>query len=64
MSLESNLPGDDPAVLYAEKTMGGYAVLRENRTGQDSQIDIELLFNAAISHKEQMKEVFRKELTL
>ena len=43
--IESAEPADEGAV-YVEKTPGGYAVLRKNDGGEDTHIDLEMLFNA------------------
>lgn len=63
MSLEPNEPTTDQTILYSEKTMGGYATLRENQLKDESQIDIELLFNAVIANRGKMQEILRKELS-
>ncbi len=44
--------------LFCEKTIGGYVALEENRTGADSNIDIELLFNAVINNRERIADIF------
>jgi len=43
--IESAEPADDGA-LYVEKTLGGYAVLRQNDGGEETHVDLETLFNA------------------
>jgi len=47
--------------LFCEKTIGGYIALEENKTGEDSKIDIELLFNAVINNRERIAQIFGKE---
>ena len=47
--------------LFCEKTIGGYIALEENKTGEDSKIDIELLFNAVINNRERIMHLFEKE---
>jgi ABC-2 type transport system ATP-binding protein len=54
---------NDPTILYYEKTMGGYAVIKENQTREESQVDIELLFNAVIFNKQKIKEMFQMEVS-
>jgi ABC-2 type transport system ATP-binding protein len=44
-AIESVEPTDEGAV-YVEKTLGGYAVLRQNSGGEETHIDLETLFNA------------------
>lgn len=46
--------------LFYEKTIGGYVTLEENKTGADSKIDIELLFNAVINNRERIARLFDK----
>ncbi len=48
--------------LFCEKTLGGYVVLEENKTGADSKIDIELLFNAVINNRERIARLFTREV--
>lgn len=48
--------------LFCEKTIGGYIALEENKTGEDSKIDIELLFNAVINNRERIMHLFEKEV--
>ncbi|MEI6555604.1 MAG: ABC transporter ATP-binding protein [Paludibacter sp.] len=46
-------------ILYSEKTTDGlYHQISENRTGEKSKIDLELLFNAVISDHHRIKELF------
>ncbi len=48
MTLERVEPGPD-ALLYYEKVPGGYSVVRENQSGEDSEIDIEVFFNMVVA---------------
>jgi ABC-2 type transport system ATP-binding protein len=57
LTVQEDEPADSEA-LYLEKVPGGYAVVAPNRDGRESRIDLELLFNAAIRGREQMKNVF------
>jgi ABC-2 type transport system ATP-binding protein len=43
--IETVEPADEGA-LYAEKTLGGWAVMRRNDGGEETHIDLEILFNA------------------
>jgi ABC-2 type transport system ATP-binding protein len=45
----------DPDVLYHEKGLGGYTTIEKNKTGEDSMIDMEVLFNFVISRKSFFK---------
>lgn len=49
----------DVMPLYAEKTLQGYLTVEANKTGHESDIHIEALFNAVISNKEMMNRLFR-----
>jgi len=62
--LSVQLQKTEPAaeqVLYAEKTLGGYVVIQENRGNADSNLDIELLFNAVINNQQHMSDLFTRE---
>ncbi|MCK4716802.1 MAG: ABC transporter ATP-binding protein [Candidatus Marinimicrobia bacterium] len=58
--LQKTEPGKDD-VLYSEKTLGGYVVIAENRGELESNLDIELLFNAVINNQQRMGELFTRE---
>lgn len=47
-------------MLYYEKVLGGYAVVGENSTGQESKTDLEILFNAVVSNKDRISQIFKK----
>ena len=52
---------DAPAVdeaLYATEALGGYAVITENRTPEESSVDLEALFNGVIHSRSKMAAVF------
>lgn len=61
VSLEKTAP-DEKNVLYSEKTLGGYVVINENRGAADSNLDIELLFNAVINNQQRMSAIFAQEV--
>jgi ABC-2 type transport system ATP-binding protein len=46
------------AVLYSEKTLGGYVVVRENTTGEETSMDLEILFNAVTSSGDKVQALF------
>jgi ABC-2 type transport system ATP-binding protein len=48
----------DGSALYAEKTLGGYVVVRENTEGQETSIDLETLFNAVTTSREKVQALF------
>ncbi len=48
----------DAGVLYAEKTLGGWAVVRENTGTEETNIDLETLFNAVTTNREKVQTLF------
>ena len=52
-------PGD--GVLYCEKTLGGYVVVRRNEGGEETQLDLETLFNTVIANRDQIGQLFGSE---
>lgn len=53
---------NDESVIYSEDTLRGYCQVRENKTGEVSKLDVELLFNAVISDHHRIKELFHSEV--
>lgn len=51
-------------VLYSDKTLGGYVVVRENSSGEETQIDLETLFNTVIANRERIQGVFAAGATM
>jgi len=56
--IEPTEPADD-RVLYAEKTLGGYAVLRESAGEEETTVDLETLFNAVTAPDGKVRAVFQ-----
>jgi len=52
--------GDEPDehTVYIEDTLHGRFAVKENVHHEESQIDIELLFNAVMMNKERIKQIF------
>jgi ABC-2 type transport system ATP-binding protein len=48
----------DAGALYAEKTLGGWAVVRERTGGEETNIDLEVLFNAVTTNREKVQALF------
>lgn len=44
--------------LYREEAIGGYSVVSFNDEGEETRVNIEMLFNAAIQNKELFKRLF------
>ena len=59
-SVETDIPEE---AIYYEKGIGGYTVIQENKTGTDSAIDLELLFNTIISNPNQLERCFQEDLS-
>ncbi len=51
--LETNRP-----VLYAERALGGYAIVAENQDGEPSRLDLERLYNTVQAEPERIKQLF------
>jgi ABC-2 type transport system ATP-binding protein len=49
-------------VLYSAEVLGGYAVVRENSSGEESLIELETLFNAVIANGDKINALFTEEL--
>ena len=55
-----------PPILYSERTVGGYAVVAENRPGEltdyrSSRLDLERLYNAVQAHPARIEQLFSLE---
>jgi len=49
----------EPAdALYAERIPGGYLTVSENLHGEDSDVDLEVLFNTIIHHPDKIRNLF------
>jgi ABC-2 type transport system ATP-binding protein len=56
--MEREEPRGD-GVLYTEKTLGGWMVVRERAAGDgESGMDIETLFNAVTTNREKVQAIF------
>ena len=56
--LEQDQP-DPEGVLYSDKVLGGYLVVRENTTGEETKVDLETLFNTVTVNKGKIKTLFQ-----
>jgi ABC-2 type transport system ATP-binding protein len=57
VEVEQYAPAD---ALYAEETLEGYRVVRENSSGIESRLDLELLFGLATSATAQLRQVLAR----
>ncbi|MBN1836361.1 MAG: ABC transporter ATP-binding protein [Spirochaetales bacterium] len=60
MELEAGEPAPEE-VLYADKTLGGYIVVRENTRGEEARVDLETLFNTVIANRDRVAALFGRE---
>lgn len=49
-----------PEALYSEMIPGGYLLVLPNTTGEQSQVDLEALFNAVVTSKDRVKAIFNQ----
>ncbi|UCG00215.1 MAG: ABC transporter ATP-binding protein [Spirochaetaceae bacterium] len=61
VEIEAEQPSGD-GVLYAEKALGGYVVVRKNTGGEETQLDLETLFNTVIASRDRIDELFVEEV--
>ncbi|WP_247232141.1 ATP-binding cassette domain-containing protein [Telluribacter sp. SYSU D00476] len=54
--------GDDELVIYSEPSLRGYKVIAENAQCEESRVDLEQLFNAAVLNPNRIKDVFRQQV--
>jgi ABC-2 type transport system ATP-binding protein len=51
---------DLPDALYAEETPMGYSLVKANTAGMDTKVNLEILFNAVLMHKEWFRDHFKR----
>jgi ABC-2 type transport system ATP-binding protein len=59
VEVQMEQPSGD-GVLYSEKSLGGYVVVRRNDSGEETQLDLETLFNTVIANRDRIGELFGK----
>lgn len=57
-------PKKDTEAIYSQPALNGYMTVRENRSGYETQVDLEALFNCTLANKKFVKNIFSKETTL
>jgi ABC-2 type transport system ATP-binding protein len=50
---------EDKSLVYYESFLGGYTVVKENTDKEETNMNLELLFNAIINNKEKINELFK-----
>lgn len=48
------------STIYSEETGNGFSQILENENGAESKLDIELLFNAIMTHRDKIKKALEK----
>jgi len=61
ISKEANPPGEGEAVYY-ESGLGGYTVVRSRSEGEESLVDLEMLFNAVVANKRFFRTLAAREV--
>ena len=64
--LSAHLQAAEPAgegILYADRTLGGWVVVRENTGDEETRLDLETLFNTVTGNPERVAEIFRAAAT-
>jgi len=60
--LSAHLQASEPAgegILYADRTLGGWVVVRKNTGDEETRLDLETLFNTVTGNPERVAEIFR-----
>jgi len=52
--------GEPTDVLYAERVLGGYMVVKENKFEEETEVDIEIFFNAMMANREGIQALFQR----
>ncbi|HOJ66965.1 MAG TPA: ABC transporter ATP-binding protein, partial [Paludibacteraceae bacterium] len=48
-------------VLYSEENLRGFDQVSINKTGEESKLDIELLFNTVLKNHQRIREIFSNQ---
>lgn len=48
----------DSGAFYEERVPGGYMLLSENESGESSDLDLEILFNAILNQRDRIRTIF------
>jgi ABC-2 type transport system ATP-binding protein len=54
----SHDPDETKHALYSEGSLKGSAIVTENMTGEESKIDLELLYKAIVTNRQKVQSVF------
>ncbi len=56
---QAKLP-DNNILVYAESYLGAYTVVTENTNMEETSMNLEILFNAVVSNKRKINEIFKR----
>jgi ABC-2 type transport system ATP-binding protein len=56
---QTELPNNN-ILVYAESYLGAYTVVTENTTMEETSMNLEILFNAVVSNKSKINEIFKR----
>lgn len=59
-SRQVNEPGSNEC-LYYEKHLGGYSTIHENRGEDETEIDLEILFNAVLANNNAFEKILQNQ---
>ena len=57
---QAELP-DKSNLVYYESSLGGYTLVKENTYMEETRMNLEMLFNAVVSNKGRINEIFKKQ---
>lgn len=60
VSKVKTLPPSDQ-VVYSESNFSGYTVVEENRSNVESNMNLEILFNAVVNNTKRVQEIFKNQ---
>jgi ABC-2 type transport system ATP-binding protein len=58
ISRQRELP-DDRSLVYYESSLSGFSIVKENTTMEETKMNLEILFNAVVSSKGKINEIFK-----
>ncbi len=56
---QTELPNNN-ILVYAESYLGAYTVVTENKTMEETSMNLEILFNAIVNNKSKINEIFKR----
>ena len=55
---QSELP-DSKSLVYSESSLGGYTVVKANPGSEETNMNLEILFNAVVNNTDKIDEIFK-----